>query len=569
VNVLRLHLWKEWREHRLALLAVTLTCTAMMTGAWIFRAPSLPMIWGVIAVLVFLLAVGGELLGERRSGGLAWIQRLPSGLGPAFCAKLVFFLTMATLVAAQGYGAGWLLECLRDRRSGGLQQDIELFVVAVAVIWGVWTFAVSTWTLRGGLSLLAAALVVCVLGFPIWRVLEAGYRPASSQLWALSGALASSALVGAWLGFVHGARLGRGTLSSAVFGLGPALPVLLVVSLWSAARLEEREALDPLAKDFIVRWRMITDDGRTAFVAAKHERRRWASDSMPLHALRVDLEEGSFEPLGILGRQFDRYREDEHGLYHLDETVIAAEGRQPSVFDVARGEPREWDSKKNDLGGWRPKGLGLEVFQDTRKPRAIRDPFRKRDYPVAGLGECWYAGTLLVRPGRWLYSPSSSSSHWLWLDPDTNERSLVDWPEHAKPLVLFDDGRILLADPEQGLRLVQPEENLSVALDSRGIPAEHIQANLHCLRVPPQQWRSQDAGRSGTIVLRTTEQAWLILDENASDVRRLPVPDSVGFVCLRGRDTAIVSEWNRRGGFSRLDLVTGELTALWPREPME
>ena len=510
MNVLRLHLWKEWREHRLALLAVLATCMAMMTGAWIFRAPSLPMAWGVITVLVFLLAVGGELLGERRSGGLVWIQRLPSGLGTAFCAKLLFFLTTAVLVAVQGYGAGWLMECLRGRRSDGLQQDLELFVVVVAAIWGVWTFSVSAWALRGGLSLLAAALVVCVLGFPIWRVLEAGYRPASSQLWALSGALASSALIGAWLGFVHGARLGRGTLTSAVFGLGPALPVLLAVSLWSSARLEEREAFDPLAGDFSVRWRMITDDGRTAFVVGQHERRHWASDSMPMHALRVDLEKGSFESLGILGRQFDRYREDERGLYHLDEIVIAAEGREPSVFGVARGEPREWDSKKKDLGGWRPKGLGLEVFQDSRKPRAIRDPSRKRDYPVASLGEAWYSGTLFVRPGRWLYSPSSVQ--WLWLDPDTNQRSLVDWPEHAKPLVLLDDGRILLADPEQGLRVVHPEENLSIPLDSRGIPAEHILPNVHGLRVPPQQWRNQDVGAYGTIVLQTTEQAWLILD---------------------------------------------------------
>src|SRR6185503_18917097 len=153
VNVLRLHLWKEWREHRLALLAVLATCMAMMTGAWIFRAPSLPMAWGVITVLVFLLAVGGELLGERRSGGLVWIQRLPSGLGTAFCAKLLFFLTTAVLVAVQGYGAGWLMECLRGRRSDGLQQDLELFVVVVAAIWGVWTFSVSAWALRGGLSL--------------------------------------------------------------------------------------------------------------------------------------------------------------------------------------------------------------------------------------------------------------------------------------------------------------------------------------------------------------------------------------------------------------------------------
>lgn len=565
MNTFSWHFWREWREHRFALitLAVVLPLGTWLLGLPLSRSTVNDPLFHAAASLAFaivaLVVVGGELLGsERRGTGLSWLERLPSGLAVAFRAKLAFFLVTMTFVALYGYGAGWLVGCLRPAHTGGRAGHDLLLFQLLEVVLALWTFAASAWALRGGLSLLAAALILAVIGYPIWRVIDAGYQPNVAEMCTIAMILVPGALVSAWLAFVCGARLGRGTLSATLYGLAPTLPMLALAATWSSLRLGEREIFDPLAVDFRIGGRLITQDGRTAFVIGSHQPGNWARDAMPQYVVRVDLERGSFEKLGrfVFDSGIARF-EDEHGPRDAYALTVE-EHDQPLVFDAANGEPLAWDPQRKLLDGWYFQGLGLYVRPGKGKPNVIRDPFRGRDYPLAEFGDYSYWSELLVRPGKWLCAPSRAV--WNWLDPDTKERSAVDWPEHSRPLVLFTDGRILLAT-EHELRLVNPEQGTSVVLDTCGIQPAHIQRNWSGLRVPNASWDATTT--SGTIVLQTSDHAWLVLDEEATSVRRLPVPDDVQFLKRVGASTAIVEIWND-SRIARLDLANGQLTPLWP-----
>ncbi|MSR63806.1 MAG: hypothetical protein EXS08_15380 [Planctomycetes bacterium] len=560
MNTFRMQLWREWREHRVALLML-LTVLPLLgwLAAWVPPRAVLadPLVQSGAAltfVVVLLVATGGELLGiDRRGPGLRWLERLPSGLNSAFLAKLLFLALTTTVVAVYGLGVERSLALLRGVEPKTIPWEPFSFVAGVTLV--AWTFACSAWALRGGLSLLAAALVLAVIGFPVWRVIDAGYTPTTAELATLLALLLPSALLGAWLAFVRGARRGGGTLGSALFGLAPATAVLALGAGWSEMRLAEHEAFDPYAPGFVSSTVMVTGDGGAVFLLGRNQVRGWKLSTMPEYALRVDLELGSFETLGRFVKQFRRYREDEHGLFDLDELVLVVEGReQPLVFDAEHGKPRAWDAKKKDLGDWGWKGLGLSVYDPVRHQSVIRDPFRGRDFLAQRLGEVTYDGQLLVRPNRWLYAPSVAS--WYWFDPETNERTPTGWPEHSRPLALFADGRILLKNGERGLEVIEPERGLVRELDTPDVQLEHIGERM------PSSVRQGPGDDGDPIVLLTSDHAWLVLDADATTVRRLPVPGDLQLLRFLGPDAALVKEWNHHR-FSRLDLVSGALTPLF------
>src|SRR5262245_18881264 len=259
--------------------------------------------------VVFLVVVGGELLGgERRGTGLRWLERLPSGLAGAFRAKLAFFFLSTAGATLAGYATALFLAWLRHSRSNERDRLGLILYVLPALVWSLWTFAASAWTLRGGLALLAAALVLGVVGFPIWRVMEAGYHPYAGEICSLMALLVPGALAGAWLGFAPGGRRGSGTIHASLLGLAPALPVLIASAVWSAHRIAQHEAFDPTAADFHLQGLLLTDDGKTAFAAGVHTPDDWDLKAMPKYALRIDLETGSVGKLGhmvVFGRRFD------------------------------------------------------------------------------------------------------------------------------------------------------------------------------------------------------------------------------------------------------------------------
>jgi len=566
VNVFALQLWREWREHRFALLSLALV---LPFATWLLALPfsrvlvNDPLFHSAAALgfaVVLLIAVGGELLGaERRGNGLRWLERLPAGLASAFRAKLAFFLLTTIAATVLGYGSGWLVGFLRPSVFASTRVVPGLsMLVLVSVVLGLWTFSVSAWALRGGLSLLAAALILAVVGYPLWRVKDAGYQPEWVELALLIALLAPAALLGAWLGFVRGARHGHGPARSALYGLAPVAPVLLVTASWSAVRLDERLVFDPLREDFALVGQMITSDGHYAIGYGLCFLERWDPEKLPRHALRIDLRTGVAETLGEYVSFRTRDVEGAHGLPRVDEFVLEVEGREaPLVFAAGDGAPRDWDARKPELG-WYSQGLGA-YLEPPGKSAVIRDPFRERDYPVSELGP-QLRHQLWVRPGRWLCETNHFT--WDWFDPDTKEESATDWAPGVQPLVLLSDGRILLSDHEHGLRVLDPERGLSRPLDCDGIVGSDFDPNWSGLHVPTSA-RDMEADTDGPIVLCTMGEEWLVVDPDLTQVRRLTRPRTLEFRRRVGADAAVVKNWNN-GGLSRLDLATGALTRLWP-----
>ena len=408
MNVFALHLWREWREHRFALASLAVL---LPLGTWLVSEPLSrgtigdPLFrFGVTLAfaVVVLVVVGGELLGvDRRGVGLRWLERLPAGLAAAFRAKLAFFGVTVSCALAYGWSVAWLigLSRLAPVLDGRVPRALPL--LTLAAVWGLWTFAASAWALRGGLALLAAGLLLAAFGYPFWRVVDAGYRPTNAELQAWIASLAPSVLLGAWLAFVHGARLGRSTLFAAVLGLAPAAPVFVAAWIVSERRLEQRELLDPEAEDFLASSTIVTRDGRHAFVIGHNRRANWNPVQLPLHALHVDLEHGTMERLGEYVLTSARHRATDQILSAADELVVqVAEDETPLVFGLERGEPRAWAPRKKEPA-WFWRGLGRFVMRPG-EASVIRDPFRGRDFDVEELGRP-AKGYLLVRPGRWLY----------------------------------------------------------------------------------------------------------------------------------------------------------------------
>ncbi len=107
---LRTLLWKEWRDHRAALIAIAIALPVLLGLAlWGFgdrliqdhwRTEPTVMLLPFVALLV-VIAVGSELVaGEARRETLGFLLRIPSGLLKPLLAKLLFYvLAMAGMIA--------------------------------------------------------------------------------------------------------------------------------------------------------------------------------------------------------------------------------------------------------------------------------------------------------------------------------------------------------------------------------------------------------------------------------------------------------------------------------------
>jgi hypothetical protein len=246
----------------------------------------------------------------------------------------------------------------------------------------------------------------------------------------------------------------------------------------------------------------------------------------------------------------------------LDALVIEIDAERPLAFDPHDGAARAWDPERERGRDWTAAGLGVRPARTKpTDPDVIRDPFRGRDYPVARFADLVTSGQLLVRPGRWLHSGNRMS--WTWFDPDTGAREPVDWPAQSQPLVLFEDGRILLANASDGLQVEHPEKGECRVLDTLGVDVHRIAPNLHGRRAWGASTRDPVADARGTIVLATNDCEWLVLDAEATTVRRLPVGCGLAVLRRVDADTAIARDWNN-GRLVRVDLVTGAVASLWP-----
>lgn len=556
----QLYLWREWREHRSALLALALVlplATALLSWPLARGQIADPLFQGAVAAgfaLVMLVVVGGELLAAERRGKVhGWLERLPGGLDGAFRAKAVFFA--ATLVAATlaGFGTAELVALARGTVTRPGQ---PMFVWAAVIAVGVWTFAAATWTQRGGLAVLGALLVLCGLLFPAWRIVTLGYVPLPAEMIAFACWLVPSALVGAALGYVRGTSLGRGHFMPALLCLAPALPLLGVALGWAEWRIAQRAHFDPKAEDFELLSTSTSRDGRFAMAIGQHRLARW--NEVPLHAVRIDLATGGWERIGEVLYTRELAREGAGGLPEKDQLCVVLQDESTRCFSLADGALTDWDGKTRTFDG-KPRGLGAMCLQ--RGSWFFRDPFRGKDYAAADLPEeIRRHSFLLIRPGRWLIG--IRRTEWRWFDPETKLLESVDWPASARPLVVLNDGGILLRDAEE-LRLEYPERGEARTIDTRGIDPEELCENWNHARVWGELSLSPHED-DGPILLQAAnrDHEVLVIDPRTGDSHRIDPGELVSPIARLGSDALTVIRFESRT-LARLDLESGNLTTLF------
>jgi len=116
VSAFRVHLWKEWREHRLVLLVLALLVPATVLGVAPFVAThaykdtTTALVCVLLGALAMTMTVGGELFAREEGVRLAFLERMPGGLALAFRAKIAFFsgalLALESMCVIAALGAG-------------------------------------------------------------------------------------------------------------------------------------------------------------------------------------------------------------------------------------------------------------------------------------------------------------------------------------------------------------------------------------------------------------------------------------------------------------------------------
>ncbi len=557
MNILRLYLWKEWREHRFALLGVALTCAGLVAGAWPFVPPHAlrdpyPGLALVFAAVIVLLAIGGELLSERRPGGVAWLDRLPAGLAVTFWTKLLFHV--ATLVAAGllGIGLAFALAWVK----GVAWEDIVApgpAVIILAVLFGLWTFAASSWSSRSVLALFSAAFVLAGLGLPIWYL---GFRGYQIRLWEI---VAGAALLfvgwlpSAWLGFVTAGRFGRGPGRSGLLGFSAAVACFLPFWGWAAWQVHMRDRFDPLGEGFEICSAVVTEDERTAFVEAWMWSERWDAEALPRSVLRVNLDDGSSELIRRGSVTMIPTRMCSEDAQKADNLVVydrrtsepgagfyLASGAPMNTQDDVRlpfrcGERRGWLSTQAPFRA--DSALTDEVTGKVLHPAELSLPSDAWLWSDLGL---WYV--ISPRKGAFLLNPDSSVLERAeWLDP------VSEWFGPRLP-----DGRFFAPLRTGGVGLVDPRQARVTQL----IGGERV------TRVHRGYGHGQPFEEGEVVLLRTSEDEYRFQPATAK-LEPVPFLRNPHIPVGSARDgTVFVIVGN---GLVRYDIDTGEQTRLFPR----
>jgi hypothetical protein len=567
VKTLRLHLWREWREHRATLLFLALALP-LLSGLAALRLPRRfvgdPwMACSLMAtfVAVVLAAVGGELLGrERRGAGLRWLERLPGGLGQAFAAKLGLHLVTSAVAGMVGFTCAQTFSWLRGRGDFLWTNELEVTLPLVAIL-SAWTFACSAWALRGGTAILAAALVLGLGGYPVWHVLGEGYRAGTTELCVGTGLAVLAGLVAAALAFVRGSRRGAGAGQATVIGLLPVLPLAALGGIWSLARLEQRVRLEPAAGDLAFHLTWVTEDGKTAFVAASHRDPNWES-MMPVHVLRVDLATGEWSSVvRDLESHLVLSSPREIGLMHATELVLNSnDPPQELVLSLLDGSTTK---RSKDRTSWHPVGLGQWQWKPGWDEGRFFDPFRMRTYPESeverSFEESWL--DVFICPGRWLVE---AGGLWHLYDPDTREQEPLDLPQSAQLLALLPDGRALFEHFE-GILCLDPTTGLQREVAQA--PDTDLFANDYAFRAPGL-WREFPMSPEGPVLLSGYDHekiAWYVLDPETLTLRAIEVQSTYASSIASFPDGRLLVENDE--SLVELDLCSDARRTIFPAVP--
>ena len=497
-HVLRMYLWKEYRDQRAALgwlgaVFVSLAIlAAFLLPRWVVGDRGFAAGCGGLALLVFLFTVGPDFLSRERSEGrVRFLERMPSGLRTAFVAKLALFLACAVFVTGVGIALAFAVHLARIGPAGFewawyQRQRMMLGVLvplAIIAIPPLWTFAASAWVPRGALGAPAALLVLAFLGWPLWLVYssDALLAPAGGEVLLYGVLVLIAAPVAGWFAFTAGNRYGGGRARAAARSLLVAAIVLAPAWAWTGWRFAEMQVVHPWPEHACVLSGWVDDGGRYAYVTVALEGiLPWHEEGY--HAVVIDLETGAWRSEGTGAWQpTDRGwsalpwnlplplsevwlapedHESEGGWYDARTAQPLVAAPSPAVLAALPELVRKGIGTKGER--WRGAGLGF--YRDRKADDAYYDPFRERLFLEGNLfpdAEPPSHLSVAVRPGDWLVLRGLADGGRYLLDPDTGVRRPVPaLTEDVRIGPLLPDGSLLVVeagevhrfDPESGSR---------------------------------------------------------------------------------------------------------------------
>jgi len=464
-------LWKEWRDHRAALIGYFVAIPPLIAwglaplNAATRRDPTLPTMAAIGGFLIAALTLFGDLFaGEEQRGTIKLLRRLPCGLSKVFVGKLAFSLLAALAMSGWAYlattsatallhGGPWLpkLELLP------LFKTLPLFLPVAA-----WIAAAAIWLSRATLALPAAALTIAVFSAPIVLAVwfNPGLKPMPRELLFAAPAVTVAGIVVAGLSFVLGRRRTSSALAPACVGLLATFACFTPAYAWTGARVVQFLRLEPALASFRIdpRGGALDPSGRYAYVNAFHawdERDLVGHESCdpeqgdsPLHSLRVDLADGGVRELGPPGSTLSGFGASAIGrnvtpvaCLFLSSTCESLPKGDSGIrlFDAATGEPLADDLAKELRTCVGPRAGALGRIGDS-----VRLPDGRRVWRQDGV--------LMADPGRVLpdsrfeRSPSlhgfgdrghgvclgdaklgsALSREWAWYDLTREQRFAVD-----------------------------------------------------------------------------------------------------------------------------------------------
>ncbi|MBL8843135.1 MAG: ABC transporter permease [Planctomycetes bacterium] len=323
MNLLPTLLWKEWRDHRAALIGYCVGVPPLI--AWGLSAlsatrrvdPLLPAAAAVGGIAIAALTLFGDLFaGEEQRGTIKLLRRLPSGLSKIFLAKLLFLLMATALMG----GVAWLATTTAAAALYGAPFAPRLSLPArdwLVLLFPLiaWIPAAAIWLSRATLALPAAALTLALfaapVGFAVW--LQPWLAPSKGELLVAYVVVTAAGPFIAGASFVLGRRRSTRPFTPAAVGLLATLALFVPAYGWTGVRFAKGLVLEPAAATFRIATNSagaVSQDGRFAWINAFHVAgsRNVAGITDydperdgPLHTVQVDLADGRWRPFGSLG----------------------------------------------------------------------------------------------------------------------------------------------------------------------------------------------------------------------------------------------------------------------------
>lgn len=495
MNILRIYLWKEWRDQRAAILGLVVVLPLLFLAAGLVWHGALlreALRSGVAAsagCLCALLVIGSSLIpGELAHSRLRFLERLPASLSAAFFAKLAFFtVVLGAISVYTTFIAGAILLASQGVLPAGFLDALSERYLLPSIGIALWTFAVSAWVPQGVLALPAALLCIGALCWPIVFFFGASdaIRPLAWEARSFCALCALGAMASSWTSFVHGLRFGATRGRSALLGLATAVACVSPMWVWAAVRWHDTVSIDPKAADFRIDCAWVGSGGRVAFLSAHRSIGKQQSGGFD-HALLADLELGSWRSLagvhtwtrpldyrwtGAGGAHFPSVElqlfqndsQEEDGVLDGDGRSAELEGSRRLRFTTLPSQSDLGLDDTHRVSSWRGLGYGLRHREGEHwVASGYYDPSRCRSFGLEELRERGLAtdSSVLIRPGAWIVEDPRSRS-WITFDPETGARApLLDISRQDRLGPLLADGRVLLASggdlwlfhPETGTR---------------------------------------------------------------------------------------------------------------------